>query len=1615
MTREEINDITLAERLLEVLSVNPSHRNEATESCFKGLSDINLFVCSSPHADYTYSLTVIGRTLGIALDHSGLSEMAWGVQAPVMIPDTGMVCGQFFLLARLLPVGIVKRVMRRRDVNRILVVGQGWSGAVAHITGLLLRQEWGDDIPVTCISISGPLCASPMVHNQLAEKNLEDRHITVCRGFEDRLLLDFQQFSFLSRNEFPSWSSVHESLIREVKRIPEIHASDGKDISIDFARIEAIELELSNHSDIACAGILPIGIYKLTNTDGSVSELRSGQQICNALQQLTQLQTGFKMLDNKELGQGCKKSEEKHGLQLSPIITSVRIVNHPFRTTFNFIGKNLDAVLLRGMTKEVPVKIGDIGMPFFVSHGDIEVDSTARILLVTCSDRRATVDISGIRIPGRITIGVRSDFGDSNTLSATPCTSKPADGPLVRALHPTMNGEFITGALMRVAVCSRECGNIEALRTRYPGMNDLWQLLLSVERLLGAETVLEPCMRQHVARQCDVHLLRNRCQERIEMIAEAVTELHTEENVFRFGARTALGGVSRVGGSILTAAGILLTLPSVILSAPAALAVARSNRRRAERQQEPRVGVGAGVYLGAVGLLSLPGLVVLNIGKTLKAAGVYAMQDHQSSNYRVVLKTLLSNMGQHPEEIVDEIAPLEESVVEVFESIYRGCKLQSADPDDVEKRIRAAAKATNPLPAAVKLDKYTRQERIIIKKLCYVGRICSIRRILENNLMIGFIGSQNSGKSTVIHRLFGVDTHPDAVTRTTEPLAHVVGSWVDYAASISAPFEEWLERDSRDMLQVYAVDFPGHTMCSDKSSGGAITQCTAELSSLFVVVLKAGESLDNEKDIINVAKSNLKPFIVVVNQCDRIQDELSTPGRYDSLREAYSRRLDVPSDMIHFTSTEDSLSFDRLRGLLFGMVQNLAGDPDTTQALALRFVPKEVIEDLRRSSAVAGSEVLSVAGSLSAAATSLLYNLSPLTSESLRESLVMYLEDEAAAEEQQTQNEGISRAETTALSGTFIYQLRHVACILQIDSETYAVFDHVLRDRMKDLSKLIGDKDKIPSNLKTALENYSGMENILTLLALWYIRQDIGQLMGTPVTVCRMDVQFLGTEILLSLNALVRQWIVRGHEPEVVQRSVREALEEKRMDLDDMVLMKIVLKNQTTATLLEADEQKSDGESEGIFDEYSAKEFDRFQLAKDQTTQLIKTTSFQPFNDFVRLGPPPSLSDEVLLEVFRDRMTSQACTNLKPLVISLPKKTNLVNDVITKLMSYSHSDLKRSHIRFSIEGEMGIDVNGVTRSVLSEAAAEINASPESVLLRKDDDTGLIYFDPDVCSSEDADLRQRAKNMYAGLGRLVGLCLVKSTVGGTLPINFPITVYRVLLGHRVGMSDLSIISPQVAVSMSSICMMDAETLDTSCLDFTVMRKDHSQFALVPNGGSKSVTIHNRVDFLRAVVKYYLCCMDDNTNLIRHFVLGVQSFCPRECFNHFTDVSLQLLIEGNRSSIDTSEWRAHTDYKRNAADDDPTVEMFWEVVQEMDDVDRRRLLCFSTGTTSLPYNGFSGLSPPFTLVMGSTTVNTLPSSHTCFHMLIMPKYTSKDTLREKVLLAIRETGVTELGVA
>lgn len=129
--------------------------------------------------------------------------------------------------------------------------------------------------------------------------------------------------------------------------------------------------------------------------------------------------------------------------------------------------------------------------------------------------------------------------------------------------------------------------------------------------------------------------------------------------------------------------------------------------------------------------------------------------------------------------------------------------------------------------------------------------------------------------------------------------------------------------------------------------------------------------------------------------------------------------------------------------------------------------------------------------------------------------------------------------------------------------------------------------------------------------------------------------------------------------------------------------------------------------------------------------------------------------------------------------------------------------------------------------------------------------------------------------------------------------------------------------------------------------------------------------------------------------------------------FFDVNELAIVFGSSGSValNVSEWRSATHYIAYS-DSDEIIGWFWDLVASLPNEEKQLLLLFVTGMSSIPIGGFAAMTTmgaalmPFTISRvecGST--HPLPTAATCFNMIKLPAYPSREILNQRLLTAIR----------
>jgi len=277
-----------------------------------------------------------------------------------------------------------------------------------------------------------------------------------------------------------------------------------------------------------------------------------------------------------------------------------------------------------------------------------------------------------------------------------------------------------------------------------------------------------------------------------------------------------------------------------------------------------------------------------------------------------------------------------------------------------------------------------------------------------------------------------------------------------------------------------------------------------------------------------------------------------------------------------------------------------------------------------------------------------------------------------------------------------------------------------------------------------------------------------------------------------------------------------------------------------------------------------------------------------------------------------------------------------------------------------------------------------------------------------------------------VGKILGKSLYENIL---LESEFAGGFLNFLLDRKNTLDDLYYLDEQMYRSLMQLKHHannggDLESLE---LFFETSRMEYGKVVtqeLMPGGSSVRVTKANVHAYIHQLANQKLNI--DVASQCRALRAGFQSLVPLEWIRMFNTKELQLLISGDQRRIDLADMQAHTTYGSGFHPSQPYIQSFWEVVDGMTAVDQGNLLKFVTSCSRQPLLGFGQIQPPFCIqkIPAYASQYTgleppqpgeaprLPSAATCMNLLKLPMYDSVETLREKLLYAIRSNSGFEL---
>uniref|UniRef100_A0A674APX8 HECT and RLD domain containing E3 ubiquitin protein ligase 4 n=1 Tax=Salmo trutta TaxID=8032 RepID=A0A674APX8_SALTR len=332
--------------------------------------------------------------------------------------------------------------------------------------------------------------------------------------------------------------------------------------------------------------------------------------------------------------------------------------------------------------------------------------------------------------------------------------------------------------------------------------------------------------------------------------------------------------------------------------------------------------------------------------------------------------------------------------------------------------------------------------------------------------------------------------------------------------------------------------------------------------------------------------------------------------------------------------------------------------------------------------------------------------------------------------------------------------------------------------------------------------------------------------------------------------------------------------------------------------------------------------------------------------------------------------------SVNPCLILIVRRENIVGDTMEVLRKSKNVDYKKP-LKVIFVGEEAVDAGGVRKEFFLLIMREL-LDPKYGMFRYYEESRLIWF-----TFEDIDL-------FHLIGVICGLAIYNLTI---VDLHFPVALYKKLLKRNPTLDDLKELMPDVGRSLQQLLdYTEDDVEDTFCLNFTV------SFKVFTSIDGKGVTCA-RPEFVSAYVDYIF--NKSVASLFESFFAGFHKVCGGKVLELFQPNELQAMVIGN-TNYDWKELEKSTEYKGEYWAENPTIKFFWEVFHDLSLEKKKLFLLFLTGSDRIPILGMKSLKLVIQPTGGGE--HYLPVAHTCFNLLDLPKYSSRETLQNKLLQAI-----------
>ena len=270
------------------------------------------------------------------------------------------------------------------------------------------------------------------------------------------------------------------------------------------------------------------------------------------------------------------------------------------------------------------------------------------------------------------------------------------------------------------------------------------------------------------------------------------------------------------------------------------------------------------------------------------------------------------------------------------------------------------------------------------------------------------------------------------------------------------------------------------------------------------------------------------------------------------------------------------------------------------------------------------------------------------------------------------------------------------------------------------------------------------------------------------------------------------------------------------------------------------------------------------------------------------------------------------------------------------------------------------------------------------------------------NSSKINIPEEALAHYCFVGKMIGKAIYDRH-NMLLPMNRAFN--KIVRNDPRTIDDLKQIDPALHNSLTWMLQNSIEGVlyETFSISQTADDGTVEDIGLCEKGCTRDVTDENKAEYVDLLSKYRL--QFGAVQQMEAIVDGISASVPLTMLQEFKIDEIELLLNG-KEDIDIDEIRAYTIFQGKYDEQHRIVLWLWQILRESDLKERSLFLTFVTGSPRLPLDGFE---PPFNVTEGEDMdpLHALPTAHTCFNQLVVPRYGDLATFKEKLKYAIQNS--------